>query len=363
MTFGKKGSRRIGLLLLAACMLAGCGAKEADSAEAKQADEERTEMAAQETATDMETETEADRKGEVSYSLWNAYWNLEGAEEQTEMLAEHVKNVNFFAAYFDQNDAVFIPQATTDFYAAHGDSYRERGWNCYLTVVNDQINTDGSSSLKSTELLYRLLEQEARYEAHAEELIALTREAGYDGLEIDYENIRKDDVLWGHFMNFIGYLYDRCEEENLLLRVVIETNINADQIDWVEGPVYCVMCYNLYGSHSEPGPKADRAFLEEIMEKMRHVPGTVDYALANGGFDWSGDGTVKGLTVKQAETLSEQYGAAVEQDESAAKVFRYTDEDGISHEVWYGDQETLDTWMLWLQNGDNWNYSIWRLGD
>ncbi|MBP3476161.1 MAG: glycosyl hydrolase [Lachnospiraceae bacterium] len=357
MAFGKKRSRRIGLLLLAACMLAGCGGKEAGSAEAKQQDEERVQMAVQ------ETETEGEQIREISYSLWNAYWNLEGVEEQTEILAEHVKNVNFFAAYFDQNDDVFIPQETTDFYTANGALYRERGWNCYLTVVNDQINADGSSSLKTTELLYRLLEQEERYTAHAESLITLAKEAGYDGLEIDYENIRKDDVLWGYFMNFIGYLYDRCEEENLLLRVVIETNINADQIDWVEGPTYCVMCYNLYGSHSEPGPKADRAFLEEIMEKMRYVPGEVDYALANGGFDWGEDGTVKSLTVKQAETLMAGYGQEAERDESAAKVFTYTDENGVSHEVWYGDQETLDSWMLWLQSGDNWNYSIWRLGD
>lgn len=359
MAFGGKGSRRFVLLLLTVCMLAGCGEKEADSAEAEQQDAENVQLAVQET----ETGTEAGKSGEISYSLWNAYWNLEGVEEQTEILAEHVKNVNFFAAYFDQDDDVFIPEETADFYAANGALYRERGWNCYLTVVNDRINADGSSSLKSTDLLYRLLEQEEDYTAHAESLITLAKDAGYDGLEIDYENIRKDDILWEYFMKFIGYLYGRCEEENLLLRVVIETNIKADQIEWVEGPVYCVMCYNLYGSHSEPGPKADRAFLEEIMEKMRYVPGTVDYALANGGFDWSGDGTVKGLTVKQAETLMAEYGAEAERDESAAKVFRYTDVEGVEHEVWYGDQETLDSWMLWLQSGDNWNYSIWRLGE
>lgn len=352
MAFGKKRTRRIGLMLVAACMLAGCGAKEAEKAEAKQQSE-----------TINVPVKEEEPSQEVSYSLWNAYWNLEGAEEQTEVLAEHVENVNFFAAYFDQNDAAFIPQATTDFYTANGEVYHERGWNCYLTVVNDQINADGSSSLKSTDLLYRLLEKEENYTVHAESLITIAKEAGYDGLEIDYENIRKDDVLWGYFMNFIGYLYDRCEEENLLLRVVIETNIKADEINWVEGPVYCVMCYNLYGSHSEPGPKADRAFLEEIMEKMRYVPGTVDYALANGGFDWSEDGTVKGLTVKQAETLLTEYGAEAERDDSAAKFFEYTDENGMRHEVWYGDQETLNSWMSWLQSGDNWNYSIWRLGE
>ncbi len=300
---------------------------------------------------------------EISYSLWNAYWNLEGVEAQTEELAEHVKNINFFAAYYDKDDKAFIPQNTTDFFAANGAAYKERGWNRYLTVVNDQIKEDGSSDQKSTELLYRLLEQEETYRAHADSLVALAKNAGYDGLEMDYENIRKDNTLWKYYMNFIGYLYERCSAEGLLLRVVIETNIESDKIPWVKGPTYCVMCYNLYGSHSEPGPKADYEFLRSVMEKMKNVPAPVDYALANGGFDWSGDGSVRSLTTKQAQILAAEYAAECKTDASGAKYYTYTDESGTSHEVWYGDGETLELWMKWLQEGDNWEYSVWRLGE
>mgnify|MGYP002512163989 CR=1 FL=1 len=44
-------------------------------------------------------------------------------------------------------------------------------------------------------------------------------------------------------------------------------------------------------------------------------------------------------------------------------VYTYTDENGTSHEVWYGDQETLEIWMKWLQEGGNREFSIWRLGE
>lgn len=353
MIIRRKKIKSVCLFFVMLCLLMGCGAKTPDVAQAGQKDG----------AIINVPDKNKEEVKEVSYSVWNAYWNLEGAEAQTKALAEHIENVNFFAAYFDENDSVFIPEATQDFYASNAASYRDQGWNCYLTVVNDQILADGSSALKSTQLLYRLLEREESYQAHAESLITLAKDAGYDGLEIDYENIRKDAVLWQYFMNFTKYLYDRCGEEGLLLRIVIETDIDAEKIAWVEGPIYCVMCYNLYGSHSGPGPKADRAFLEKVMEKMRCVPGTVDYALANGGFDWSEDGSVKGLTVKQAEILMAEYGAKAQTDKSAAKHFEYVDENGAKHEVWYGDQETLETWMGWLQTGDNWNYSIWRLGE
>ncbi len=357
---------RIGAAALVIGMLltvTGC-VQQSDSTQSNTG-EEMTRMAesGQTAQTEIQTVGKTQQWKEVQYSVWNAYWNLEGAEEQTEKMADHIQNVNFFAAYFDKDDKTFIPDATKEFYDANSALYRQKGWNCYLTIVNDQILADGSSSLKSTELLYRLLETEEAYQAHAEELIALVKEAGYEGLEIDYENIRKDMVLWDYFMQFTKYLYERCTEEGILLRIVIESNIDTQSISWVEGPVYCVMCYNLYGTHSGPGPKADKEFLEEIMEKMRYVPGKVDYALANGGFDWDENGGIASLTTEQAEAEAVQYQAEVIRDEaSGVNHFEYEDENQDCHEVWYGDDETLQIWMGWLQSGDNWNYSIWRLG-
>ena len=113
-------------------------------------------------------------------------------------------------------------------------------------------------------------------------------------------------------------------------------------------------------THDEPNLSE---FLEEIMEKMRYVPGKVDYALANGGFDWDENGGIASLTTEQAEAEAVQYQAEVIRDEaSGVNHFEYEDENQDCHEVWYGDDETLQIWMGWLQSGDNWNYSIWRLG-
>ena len=61
--------------------------------------------------------------------------------------------------------------------------------------------------------------------------------------------------------------------------------------------------------------------------------------------------------------MAAEFAAECKTDASGAKNYTYTDENGISHEVWYGDQETLEIWMKWLQEGGNWEYSIWRLGE
>lgn len=350
---GRKNMTTILFILGILPLLAGCGIR-MEPAETEQSMPQET----------VSSEEQTEEGEEVSYTVWNAYWNLEGAEAQIEEMAEEIQNVSYFAAYFDKDDKVFIPEETIAFYEQTGEAYRERGWDCYLTIVNDQILEDGSSSLKSTELLYRLLSKKEDYQSHAEEIIALTKQYGYDGLEIDYENIRKDETLWGYFMPFVDYLYKRCEEENLTLRIIIETNIEPEKIDWTEGPTYVVMCYNLYGSHSEPGPKADRNFLEEIMKKMSYVPGQVDYALANGGFDWSEEGKVTSITTTRAEQLLAEYGAAVQRDkDSQANYFTYQDENGIGHEVWYADEETMQAWTAWVAAGGNHQISIWRLGE
>lgn len=354
----KSGRKSLAAIVLIAGMLpslTGCGLKVGGS-EAGKTDQTEPENSL--------SEVQAAEMEKVSYTVWNAYWNLEGAETQIEEMAENIQNINYFAAYYDKDDKVFIPETTKEFYEKTGAAYKERGWNCYLTIVNDQILENGSSALKSTELLYRLFSEEAACQAHAEELVALALEYGYDGLEIDYENIRKDETLWGYFMPFIDYLYKRCSEENLMLRVVLETQIEPEKIAWIEGPTYVVMCYNLYGSHSGPGPKADRTFLEDIMERMSCIPGKVDYALANGGFDWSDDGSVQGITTAKAEQLLAESGAVAERDDiSAARYFTYEDENGMEHEVWYADEETIQAWVFWLQSGGNYEFSIWRLGE
>ena len=84
MRIGKKKSCTAGILM-AALLLAGCGV----GAGRAQAEEERPGEAV------INTPVKEEEPGrEVSYSLWNAYWNLEGVEAQTDELA--AKKFTFF---------------------------------------------------------------------------------------------------------------------------------------------------------------------------------------------------------------------------------------------------------------------------
>src|SRR5690554_6797642 len=105
------------------------------------------------------------------------------------------------------------------------------------------------------------------------------------------------------------------------------------------------MCYNLYGYGTEPGPKADIQFLEELIQKMKVLPGEVSFALATGGFNFNENGEITSINEIHAIELLNIYDIIPVRDEdSGSMVFRYTDEVNLAHEVWYADERTIELW-------------------
>jgi hypothetical protein len=188
---------------------------------------------------------------------------------------------------------------------------------------------------------------------------------GAGGLEIDYEAIQSDVALWQRFVIFIEQLYTRTQSEGYPLRVVLGWN-SAKYVTFPDGPQYSIMCYNLYGTHSGPGPKADRNFLQDVFTANDVLPGQPSLAFATGGFDWGDDGSVVSLTQSDAIALREKYGVSAEDIsrdcDSAVLNFYYFDEEGSLHEVWYADGDTLAFWRSLALDAGYASFDLFRLG-
>ena len=290
-------------------------------------------------------------------SAWVAYWDLD-VNNEISALNKNLENLCYFAASFDEENKIFINDNILNFY----NKTKNNNYNKYLTIVNDKIKKDGSSIQKDTKLLEDILSSDEKIENHIQEVINLTKSNGFDGVEIDYEQIKHNTELWDKYMTFISKLYKRCNEEELKLRVLLEPNIPFDNINFVEGPIYVMMCYNLHGGFSEPGEKANPKFIKDLIEKMKKVPGEKNFALATGGFDWSSEGKTKSITEIEARGKAVEYDAKVERDkESDALVFKYEDENKINHEVWYADTITLSSWISIVKEA-GYDITLWRLG-
>ena len=309
--------------------------------------------------------------------VWLAYWDTLDFEEEIDYWSERISNIVYFAAYFNENNELFVPDDISDTKEIIDELYGSEGWGNYISFVNDKIYSEGKSSLKDTELLHELFKSNESIDNHVNEIINIAVEGGYEGIEIDYEKIRKDLDLWDKFIVFLEKLIKAADSYNLPIRVLLEPSTPIDKINLPEGPEYIMMCYNLYGYGTKPGPKADKVFLLELVDKMKKVSVNRGYALATGGFDFADNGQIKAITKQEAEEILVDYSssnmnseAAVESkitiirdDDSKCNVFKYTDNNGINHEVWYADNVTLDYLEDILSEAGEKNISIWKLGE
>lgn len=283
--------------------------------------------------------------------IWAAYWDQDAAAlEKSE-----IRRVGLFAANFDENGSLYVQEDTLLLAQALRDSEKKR----YLTVVNDITREQGENSLKDTEILYNLLSEEDRAREHTKEIVRMAKDCGCDGVEIDYECIRKDMTLWAYFMRFLTLLQE--EAGDLAVRVVLEPGTPVEELSFPEGPEYVVMCYNLHYPGTEPGPKADRAFLLELKERFSSLP-NVGFALANGGYSWGEDGMGTSLTTAQAEALAEEEIAKPIRDQKSGAVHFQYKRNGETVQVWYGDDQTLRHWASILNEDTPASVSIWYHG-
>ncbi len=297
---------------------------------------------------------------ELPLSAWAAYWDTERINGELSALAPGLMSVSAFSTLFHADDSLYVPDQTAELLATIRKQFGDTK-NVYLTFVNDIALSEESFSLKDVALLERLFADEARMDAHIAEMIALAKEYRCDGLELDYEAMRKNTALWKPFAAFIGRLYAAAQDEGLLCRVVLEPSA-LGKAKYPEGPDYVLMCYNLFGSHSGPGPKADIQFINALADESRNLS-NLSFAFSTGGFDWDVNEEAAQLTEQEAAALGVAHGVAPERDEaSGALHFAYTAEDSTQHTVWYADGETLAIWMRTAAEKGVSRFAIWRIG-
>lgn len=300
---------------------------------------------------------------DINYTIWTTYWDTLDLESEVEKLKNDIDSICYFAAYFNKDKNLFIPKESSESLKKMKRFYGFKEHQSYLTYVNDVILDGNRSSLKDIEILYSLFETEESMNQHVEKVLQLAMQNGFDGIEIDYEGIKNDIGLWELFIQFIDKLYHSANKKNIPIRILLEPNAPLEQIILPNGPEYVMMCYNLYGVGTDPGPKANEKFIKEMIKKMEMLPGKLNFALATGGFDFSSTGMVQSLTEKEAVELLNLYNKTATREEgSQALYFHYTDEEGTDHEVWYGDHETIKYWIGIIQDAGDYGISIWRVG-
>ena len=307
-------------------------------------------------------------KKQMEFSAWLVDWQWQEGLSDLPNVDGGLDSLHLFAVYFNAQDKLLVNEAMQDMQMGIQETFQQLEIaappRLYMTVVNDIWQEDGTSLQKDTRLVTRLVESEASRQSHIEELLELADAYGLDGIELDYERIGEQD--WDRVVLLITELYDQLAERGKSLRVVLEPEAPLEALTLPQGPEYVVLAYNLYGTHSGPGPKADPSFVKKQARRLKQISGDHVLALAAGGFDWQqgGEGKVRSVTEQRAKELVEEHQAApVRDEESGSLHFNYRDDQGIEHIVWYADQITLSQWMRAAQQQGIHQIALWRLGE
>ena len=300
-------------------------------------------------------------------NAWVTYWDFDQGLKEAAAIQTQLNSVSYFAAAFDKNNRIILMGPVAKFTGKQFTRYRAEVKK-YLTVVNDVYkdvhNPAGESIEKDTEVLSELFRSEETNRAHVAELLNVVKKNGFDGLEIDYENIWKSPVIAGKFVRFLEILVSEADKAGIPLRVVLEPAVPVTNYKLPEGPEYVLMCYNLFGSHSTAaGPKADDRFLDKMLLKVKQLPRPHSVALATGGCVWQEGKRPYFVTEQEALALQKKLKVSLQRDSfSAAQHFNGKNAEGKNVECWFADAKTLIAWKRQVLDFGVDGISLWRLG-
>ncbi|MGH3825061.1 MAG: glycosyl hydrolase family 18 protein [Pseudonocardiaceae bacterium] len=239
-----------------------------------------------------------------------------------------------------------------------------------------------------------ILHDPAAMTRHVNDIVALVLRESYAGIDIDYEDLRGSDRE--AFSTFVTNLGDALHAEDKILSVAVfaktsdegddQRNVAqdyeaiGDAVDEVR-----LMAYDYHWSASTPGPVAPITWVREVLDYAKtQIPAEkIVLGIPVAGFDWVVGSEVNGDRVNsggvnsggvngQGEPVSwlqcygrtRAFNATLQYDRlSQSPSFRYTDEQGRAHEVWFENAESTTAKLEAAKSAGIRGVYLWMFGD
>lgn len=229
----------------------------------------------------------------------------------------------------------------------------ETAWQNRVTpiAVVTNLTSEGFSARLASQVLNNT---EARANL-VENIFYLVSRKGYGGVNIDFEQVRGEDR--DLFTGFLRQLRDRLKPAGYVLTIAVPAK-TSEEIPWLRGYDYggigavvdymFIMAYDWHHLTSEPGPVAPisevRSTLQFAVERVPRKKILLGLPLY--GYDWIipyQPGTLaKALSNQEAVLTAMRYQSPIQYSfQYESPFFRYTDELGNIHEVWFEDVRSM----------------------
>ncbi|GGJ88754.1 germination protein [Lentibacillus kapialis] len=230
----------------------------------------------------------------------------------------------------------------------------------------------------NSDLAAAVLRSSEVQEALISNLLTTMREKGYAGVNFDFEYVYPEDRR--NYNNFLRRVVAGLHSEGFLVTTALAPKENADQ----KGLLYEAHDYQAHGEIAdfvilmtyEWGWAGGEPWAIAPINEVRNV---LDYAITviprdkivmgmplygrDWNIPWVEGTTASTLSPKEAVQLAAEYGAAIQYNETyQSPFFRYTDESGQRHEVWFEDARSVQAKYNTVKEYGLRGVSYWALG-
>jgi spore germination protein len=217
-----------------------------------------------------------------------------------------------------------------------------------------------------------ILADEQLLERHVEALTELVLDHGFDGLQLDYENLPAEEGT--RYAELVQRTAEAFAEHDLTLAVAIHAETSPQTGGWGAGHDYALlgraahelhlMTYNMHHAEGEPGPSAPLWWVEEVVRYAagKIPPNKLVLGIGLFGYDWGPDGPAVGLTLEEVEARVQAFdGDPTFDDQHQVPVFVYQDQ-GEQRQVWFEDRRSIAHKLALVDEHGLGGAFFWRMG-
>ena len=294
-------------------------------------------------------------------------WTLgDAAALETATAANAIDEVDFDWYHTQADGSVTAEGEDPDLVGAA----RDKGLNIFATVTN----STSSGKAFSREVAAAVLASPDRRRRFIDDLLTLVRDMGYDGVDLDWEELRPADR--DAFSALVEDLSDALHAEGRLLSIAVMPKTsepgewdNQKYADWGRlGKAvdeFKIMTYSYSGPWGDPGPQAPTAWVDRVLAfAERKVPASkVLMGVPFYGFDWHG-GSVATVSAHRGASLAQTHDATVLRDPSSQEATMTFTDGGETHTVYFQDEEAVAAKLAALRadHPDVAGISVWVMG-
>jgi len=230
-----------------------------------------------------------------------------------------------------------------------------------IIPVIKNLKDDGWES----QMCARQIADEASRTRLVNELLRFVGDRRFQGVCVDFEDV--PEASQKNMLAFVRQLHAAFKQCNWTVMLAMP----FDDPSWnyrayaAASDYLMLMAYDEHWSRNDPGSVAGQPWFEETLAKrMEGLDGAHTLiCLGAYGYDWRIGGETKELTFQEALLEARDSDAKIEFDPGTLNPhFRYEEEDGSGHTVWFLDGVTAFNQIRFSRAYDVAGFALWRMG-